>query len=131
MSSVLKVPMVIWLTSYSILSVIIPILTAPKSWNTYHITYVSSSFLVRVGVWFLVVSFFSPTETFRFTSRIGSWPVEVLNPNIYQYAINAFKSSFLQLWKRHCSHLTLKILKTLGLSPEFYVQERYFWRLFN
>lgn len=73
--------------------------------------------------------FLSPTETFPVTSRIGSWPVEVLNPNIYQYAINAFKSGFPLLWKRHCSHLTLEILKMLGLSPKFYVQEGHIWRL--
>lgn len=85
--------------------------------NTYYITYVSGSYF-----------FYSP-EKFPSTSRIGSWPVEVLNPNIYQYTINAFKSCFILFWKIHCSHLTLEILKMLGLSPEFYVQESYFWRL--
>lgn len=97
--------------------------------------------LVFVGLCYLAfwVGFFfflflppsPPPQTFSFTSRIGSWPVEVLNPNIYQYAVNAFKSSFLLLWKRHCSHLTLEILKMLGLSPEFSVQESYFWSLLN
>lgn len=83
-------------------------------------------------VWFLFQPPLPPhSPTFPFTSRIGSWPAEVLNPNIYQYATEAFKSGFLLLWKRHCSHLTLEILKMLRLSPEFYVQESYFWRLFN
>lgn len=81
--------------------------------NIYHITYVSSSFLVGVWVvWF--GGFFTLTGTFPFILRIGSWPVEVLNPNIYQYTIYAFKSSFLLFWKRHCSHLSLEIVKNVG-----------------
>lgn len=123
--------MVIWLAMCSILSVITPVVTASKSCRhlAYHLCFQQVfGWCWCVGFWWVVCFLLPPTETFPFTSRIGSWPVEVLNANIYQYAINAFKSSFLLFWKRHCSHLTLEVLKMLGLIPEFYVQESCFWR---
>jgi len=76
---------------------------------------------------FPAVYFFFPSLEKKFLlQELVLCQVVVLNPNVYQYIINASKSCFMLLWKIHCSHLTLKILKMLGLSPDFYVQENCF-----
>lgn len=70
--------------------------------------------LVLVGGLFGLGFFSTLTGTFLFILRVGSWPVEVPDLNIYQYTINAFKSSFLLFWEGNCSHLSLEIVKNVG-----------------
>lgn len=101
-------------------------MTDPKSCDHLHITF--QQFFDCCVLWILCHCPPLCTPLNIPSSRIGSCPVEVQNPSIYQYDSNASKSFCLQPWKRPCSHLTLEILN-VGLSPEIHVQENYFGRL--